>query len=637
MNTVRENEMFLTFLIITGAVLYGHPTAALAVSLLFLYLHHSEKLLYAVLAVILLVSYPRFRSGEPQLETGRIIQTRENYAVVQNRSEKVLVYTDELLEPDMTVRLIRPQFQKVTSSSGFFLYDFAGYMGRRGVFYSIDAYQIEKVSSSSSVRARIFRRIRDCFSGSTAAFMNRILLNITDEEYRDSFLFTHSFPAVGFLLLWESVTACFLKEKTGRRLSFVLSLFLAVIYGMPFSLLQHTVFRFLKLFSLEKRERFCLGTAAVLILCPEEASSPSFFMPLMFRLSPLISDYDIWLRTAVILMYQSLIFHKMDPLQSLLFPKTVKLCGFCWLLAMIQLLNPALHFEGLWQALDHLKILEKMAVPGSCFGAGLILFLPLAAGILKYTGKRIWLCAAALVFQVSGLFHPCAEITFINVGQGDSILIREPLNTMNMLVDTGKPEMKKRLYSMLEAKGIRRLETLLITHDDSDHSGNMEDAARDYSPRRIITGHVQSFQSGTMLFHDLNRIESDDKNQSSIVLYFRMNGMYVILTGDADQVTEEDIISRYGNLSCDVLKLSHHGSATGSCERFLDALKPKIGIISSGAYEIYHHPHPDTVKRLRQRHIPFLDTKEEGDITILCLCGFNLLVTSQGKIAIIAG
>ena len=115
-----------------------------------------------------------------------------------------------------------------------------------------------------------------------------------------------------------------------------------------------------------------------------------------------------------------------------------------------------------------------------------------------------------------------------------------------------------------------------------------------------------------------------------------MNGMYVMLMGDADQVTEEDIIYRYGNLKCDVLKLSHHGSATGNCDRFLDAVRCSVAIISSGAFEIYHHPSPQTVRRLRKRHIPYVDTKDEGDITILCLPGVNLLITSQGKVAIIA-
>lgn len=637
MTGIRENGMFLTFLIVIASFLYGHPFAAVTAAVILLVLHRGGKVLYAVLPVILLVSWPRWMMNVPKMETGRVAETKEKYAVIQNRFEKVLVYVSAPLEPDMTVRLIRPEYQQLTSAGGFFSSDFASYMKRRGVLYQADESSLEMLRPSGSIRARIFRRIRDRFDGETAAFLNKILLNISSSEYRDSFIFMHGFPAVGFLLLCESICRSFMKEKNEQRFSFALALSLGIISGMPFALLQHAVFRFMKLVCHEKKDRFCLGVTAVLILRPEEASSVSFIMPMLFRMSSLISDYDFWMRTSFVMLYQSFIYHRMNPLQSLLFPHFMKAGGICWLLALIQLLVPSLSFDKFWHSLDHLSAAESWAVPGSCFGIGLIPFIFLAAVILKHTEKRMFLCAAVFLFQITGMFHPCAEITFINVGQGDSILIRQPLNGMNMLVDTGKPEMKDRLYTLLESKGIRRLETLLITHDDTDHSGNMEDVAADYHPGQIITEHTESFGSGRMLFHDLNRISNEDKNQSSIVLYFRLNGMYILLTGDADRITEESIVSGYGNLKCDVLKLSHHGSATGSCDLFLDAVRPGIGIVSSGAYEIYHHPHPDTVRRLRQRHIPFLDTKDEGDITILCLPGMNLLVTSKGKIAIIAG
>ena len=97
------------------------------------------------------------------------------------------------------------------------------------------------------------------------------------------------------------------------------------------------------------------------------------------------------------------------------------------------------------------------------------------------------------------------------------------------------------------------------------------------------------------------------------------------------------MIRNYTNLHCDVLKLSHHGSDTGSCDDFLDQVQPRLGIISSGPYSIYHHPSPDTIQRLLKRHIPYLDTKVEGDITILCLpFHLNLLITSRGTISFLS-
>ena len=186
------------------------------------------------------------------------------------------------------------------------------------------------------------------------------------------------------------------------------------------------------------------------------------------------------------------------------------------------------------------------------------------------------------------------------------------------------------MLSALQGRGIRRLNTLFITHMDSDHCGNMEQVIDDFKVSNTVDEHQGTTYSGLYEFHDLNSIVSEDKNQSSLVLAFTLNGLDFIMTGDADMKAEEQIAARYPGLHCDVLKLSHHGSKTGSCDRFLDLLQPRLGIISSGSYSIYHHPSPETIQRLLKRHIPFLDTKEHGDISILMIGPLRVLITSDG-------
>jgi beta-lactamase superfamily II metal-dependent hydrolase len=158
----------------------------------------------------------------------------------------------------------------------------------------------------------------------------------------------------------------------------------------------------------------------------------------------------------------------------------------------------------------------------------------------------------------------------------------------------------------------------------------MEQIIRDFRPGNVIDTHQGTSCSKLYQFHDLNNLETEDKNQSSLVLAFRLNGLDFVMCGDADMTSEERIANRYPGLRCDVLKLSHHGSKTGSCDRFLDVLQPQLGIISSGAYSIYHHPSPETVQRLLKRHIPYLDTKEHGDISILMIGPLRVLITSDG-------
>lgn len=636
MSILKENPLYFSLLCLLGGWLYGHPVIAVVIAACLLLLRFRTVRALMALPLILLISFPRYDAAMPEMERGVIREVHERYVIVGNGRNRLLVYTDEIMPFDAEVEIHTSVFEPVTSARGFYAFDFAAYMKRRGVCWQTDAGSISVISCRRTPRAVLQSYIERHFADEEKACLNQILLHIGNREYEDSFLFQQGFSAAGFLILSEAVLSFLMREKSRNRLAFVLSLLLCLFYHVPFILLQHTVFRFMRLCIKERRMRFSLAVITLLILKPQECTSAAFIVPFIFRLSSQISDLDGWTRSTLVLLYQGFAFHVMNPLQSFLFPFIMKINGICWLLAVIRLFCPLLKIQILFELMERIGVFSAAAaLPGSPLGIGLAVYIGAAFCLMRKNEKRIVLYLMTLVFQILGLFHPCAEISFINVGQGDSILIRQPFNTMNMLVDTGKPEMKNRLYDFLQSKGIRKLETLLITHDDSDHSGSCAEVTADFGPSAVITSHLETFTSGKIFFHDLNRIVCEDRNRSSIVLYFRMNGMDIMLMGDADQQTEEDIIVRYGNLSCDILKLSHHGSATGSCGRFLDAVRPRLAIVSSGAYEIYHHPSPQTIKRLRQRKIPWLDTKDEGDITIVCLPLFNLLVTSQGKVAII--
>ena len=240
-----------------------------------------------------------------------------------------------------------------------------------------------------------------------------------------------------------------------------------------------------------------------------------------------------------------------------------------------------------------------------------------------------------VIFQVTGLFHPCMELSIINVGQGDSILIRAPFNSDNILIDTGKPSAYNSLNTFLKSKSIHTLNTMIITHSDNDHSGNQENVEKDYIVKQVITTHQKDIKSSVFDLFDINTITSDDENESSIVNIINLNGNQVCLMGDATEETERDIINNNPNLSCDILKLGHHGSKTSSSDKFLDTVKPKLALISSGSYSLYHHPSPEVIQKLLKRHISFLDTKESGDITILCFYHFNIFITSRFEIGLL--
>ena len=636
MTYIHDNFMYLTLLCVLCAFLYGRWIFAAVLCMCFLLYHDHRRTALYFLPLFILLSFPRYTDAEINMTTGKIIEVHQSYAIIANRNQKAMVYSEEPLPFDARVQIDHAYCEKIASMHGFYSFDFAGYLARKGVFYQLDASDITITEDGHSIRRILQKDIDETFADERKLFLNKLLLNLSGSEMEDSFLFQQGFSAVGFLLLMEGIMSRFLKEKQKNRISFLLCGMLCLIYHAPFSLLQHFIFRLVRFFPLQKKERFCTAVIIVLLLRPMDAWSVSFILPFLFRLSSVIRDIDSWTRSTLVLLYQSYAFGYMSPVQSYLFPYLMRYNGMCFLFALIQLLLPFIDLQFVFTLLDGFgDVLGSLQIEGSCLGIGLILYVLLFSWLVHISERRILICGFTILFQLSGLFHPCAEITFINVGQGDSILIREPFDRMNMLVDTGKPGQQERLYTFLTSKAISHIETLVITHDDNDHSGNREAVTEDFAVDNVITQHTDSFYSGDMLFYDLNRFDNEDENESSIVLYFALNRMKIMLMGDADRITEEDIVSRYGDLDCDILKLGHHGSATGSCDLFLDAVKPDLGIVSSGDFSIYHHPSPYTVKRLNERKIPWLDTKDEGDITILCFAGFNLLVTSMGKIAII--
>ena len=118
--------------------------------------------------------------------------------------------------------------------------------------------------------------------------------------------------------------------------------------------------------------------------------------------------------------------------------------------------------------------------------------------------------------------------------------------------------------------------------------------------------------------------------------WISFNGRHVLLCGDGDAVSEEASVSAYGSLSVDMIKIGHHGSATSSSDLFLDTMRPELAVISAGSPSLYHHPSDETVQRLLARHIPYINTYEKGDITILGIGRKNILMTSDGMISILS-
>lgn len=233
------------------------------------------------------------------------------------------------------------------------------------------------------------------------------------------------------------------------------------------------------------------------------------------------------------------------------------------------------------------------------------------------------------------------SVSFIDVGQADSVLIRN--GNYNMLIDAGNNEDGEKLVNYFKSLGIEEFTYVFATHPHEDHIGGMDDIINNF---KIDNYYMSNKLSTTKTFMDvLDALDGrnlkytvpnkgdmlklgdanikviypgDDKsniNDSSIVLKITYGKNSFLLTGDATSNVERKIYNE--DIKSDVLKVAHHGSSYSSTDVFLDKVKPYYAVISVGKNNIYNHPSNKTLEKLNKRNIKVYRTDLDGTIVFI--------------------
>lgn len=263
------------------------------------------------------------------------------------------------------------------------------------------------------------------------------------------------------------------------------------------------------------------------------------------------------------------------------------------------------------------------------------------------------------LFACLGLAHAGdLRVDVLDVGQGDSILIRTP-GGKTILIDAA--EDGGHVADQLAQEHVTSLDLVIATHPHADHIGGMKDVVDavpikqywdnglphttqtyenlmadieskpiDYSP--AVVGMVFPLDDGAKLTI-LNpagtplRDTRSDLNANSVVARLDHGKDCFLFVGDSEEPTEQRLLSN-GLAQCDVLKVAHHGSQYSSTPAFLAAVQPKIALISVGVGNRYHHPGPDTVHRLVGIGATVYRTDLEGRLTVHS-SGHGVTVTTE--------
>ncbi|WP_146924342.1 DNA internalization-related competence protein ComEC/Rec2 [Alkalibacterium kapii] len=287
----------------------------------------------------------------------------------------------------------------------------------------------------------------------------------------------------------------------------------------------------------------------------------------------------------------------------------------------------------------------------------MLLFILIEKRLTKKYFYILFIVFLLCVYSVR--FSPVGQVLMIDVGQGESILIKKPWGKGNYLIDTGgqinypveKWEERESEFDVgknivlpvLKSEGVNKLESIIISHPDIDHYGGLLGIIGHLPTKQVVSSKVtfwqENFQAmfpsiesyGTIIkevtegsnlnlpdktFALLSQRTINDlsKNDNSLALYGLIGGKRWLFTGDLEISGEKSLLLKYPNIKADILKVGHHGSDTSTHNVFLDQLEPEAALISSGTANRYGHPHDSVIQKLSDRGISTFRTDINGAI-----------------------
>ena len=297
------------------------------------------------------------------------------------------------------------------------------------------------------------------------------------------------------------------------------------------------------------------------------------------------------------------------------------------------------HFEKITDFFSNIKFLSFSICKMNIFL--IIIYYIIFIYILKRKKKLVYkiiIVIISLTFLINNGRIVNNEVSILDVGQGDSFLIR--LKNKNILIDTGGninyDISKNILIPYFKSVGIKKIDYLVLTHGDYDHMGEAINLLDNFKVEKVIfnCGEFNELEKELIKVLDKKKIkyysclkelnidnnklyflqtkEYDNENDNSNVIYTELDGYKFMFMGDAGVEKEKDILEKYNLSNIDVLKVGHHGSKTSSSKEFINEINPNYSIISVGKNNRYGHPNKEVLNNLSDSKI--YRTDQDGSI-----------------------
>ncbi|MGM8363857.1 ComEC/Rec2 family competence protein [Virgibacillus sp. W0181] len=235
------------------------------------------------------------------------------------------------------------------------------------------------------------------------------------------------------------------------------------------------------------------------------------------------------------------------------------------------------------------------------------------------------------------------NVHFIDVGQGDSILIETPANKI-ILIDGGPPKAGDQVVSYLKKQRIEKIDLLIATHPDYDHIGGLIEVIKEFEidqvvdsgklhttktffrymnqirknsiPINFVQQHDQLYVDPAVQINVLNSFSKNkNNNQSSIVLKITYGEVDFLFMGDAEDEQEKRLAKR-NDIEAEIVKVGHHGSKTSSSFAFLERVNPSVAMLTYKKRNKYGHPVNRVIANLNRMNVQLYSTAVFGNVVI---------------------
>lgn len=577
---------------------------------------HSKRILivFTILSLFSIVLVKPCKEAEKGIYT--ISEIKQSYYVAKNQRTRVLVQSD--LDLNFKDQIQVNSLEPIHTDDNFTLFSFTKYNASKNVFYKTKSIRILK--KSNSLKSKLYAYI-------ASQKNSKVLLSLYYGIHEDTIDEIYTMLGYGYISAYFIVFNLLKRKYEDKKIRISL-LVLSILFGSFFvftlSLTRFILYQISYLFFKSKSVQIGFTILCFSILYPTQVLSISFVLPILLQLVSYFCTEHKWIVQKMVLISVLFIyFKKVDIASFLLFNLLRKLYGCVFLLGMFipDLLT--------------LKIpsLTIHYAPQFVF---IFVFIVVYIQCLKHFKWKYMILFLIPFIEV--FCNPFFQVYTLNIGQGDCSIIVEPFYKSVVMIDCGqslyRDNVERIIFPFLENKNIHTIDTLILTHDDFDHSGGYDRLKEKVKIKQVIKDSKDKVNVEYPFYLLLQERMAKDENDSSIISYFTYDHLNYLFMGDASKEIEKQLMDAY-DLKADVIKIGHHGSNTSSDAAFLDSLDCKIALISAGYKNKYDHPSTETLKTLDHLHIHTFCTSTNGSIAIYSLHHFSFIVTNDGLFGII--